>query len=306
LTPSDADRGDVVDRLRTELLAERLTLEQFEERAGAVYAATTLDELGELSRDLPEAVEERARAGRGARSITLLPMLLFVVVSLCAVSLIAAKRHGEPAPAPPSRTTTTLDPAQPMRDLAAREGWFNGCSASESALGSVGPTELQRPLDRLSDAVPLGPVEGYEVTYRSRVEVSSSSGRPWMSAGLDRAGAVEAYAASFNKGPPGPGGFGLLVLRFLDAASAQSAIHRMYTAYVCKFGGEPWTVTSVPGAVAAYNPGDTAQIYWAVGNIVSILDWSLYQDVPEAQRRAEAAAGAVMAKIDSSTQAATR
>ena len=136
--PSDADRQRVVDRLRSELLADRLALDEFEARAGAAYAAGTLDELADLSRGLP---------------------------------------------AVPAARSTTVDPARPMWDLAAREGWFDGCNA-----------------------------------------------------------------------------------------------------------------------VGAYLPGAGAQITRAVGNVVVIVEWSIYQEPPEALRRSEAVAVAGMAKIDTLTQ----
>lgn len=50
---SDAERELVVERLQRAVGAGRLTVEEFEERAAAAYAAVTRTELAELTRDLP-------------------------------------------------------------------------------------------------------------------------------------------------------------------------------------------------------------------------------------------------------------
>lgn len=50
---SDDDREKVVDSLREHTAQGRLTLDEFEERMSQAYAAKTLGDLGELSRDLP-------------------------------------------------------------------------------------------------------------------------------------------------------------------------------------------------------------------------------------------------------------
>ena len=50
----DADRERVAARLRENLVAGRLTLDEFSERLDAAYAARTQAELGELTRDLPQ------------------------------------------------------------------------------------------------------------------------------------------------------------------------------------------------------------------------------------------------------------
>ena len=54
LRVSDAERQFVVDRLRDETSAGRLTLDEFDERAGAAYAARTRGDLLHLLRDLPQ------------------------------------------------------------------------------------------------------------------------------------------------------------------------------------------------------------------------------------------------------------
>jgi hypothetical protein len=50
---SDADRQQVVDRLRDETAEGRLTLDEFDERVGEAYAAKTRSELEHVMRELP-------------------------------------------------------------------------------------------------------------------------------------------------------------------------------------------------------------------------------------------------------------
>ena len=52
---SDADRDRFADLLREQAAQGRLSLEEFSERVGAVYAATTRGELDRLVADLPVA-----------------------------------------------------------------------------------------------------------------------------------------------------------------------------------------------------------------------------------------------------------
>jgi hypothetical protein len=54
LRTSDAEREQVAKILRAAMTEGRLTLEEGEERLGAVYAAKFRDELGPLTADLPE------------------------------------------------------------------------------------------------------------------------------------------------------------------------------------------------------------------------------------------------------------
>ena len=51
---SDAERQQVVDRLRDEAAAGRLTLDEFDERAGEAWAAKTRSELLHVLRELPD------------------------------------------------------------------------------------------------------------------------------------------------------------------------------------------------------------------------------------------------------------
>lgn len=50
---SDADRDAVVERLKRALSQGRLTMEEFDERVAAAYAAKTQGDLTVLTRDLP-------------------------------------------------------------------------------------------------------------------------------------------------------------------------------------------------------------------------------------------------------------
>lgn len=56
---SDADRERAVVALREQLVAGRLTLEEFTERMADAYESRTTSELDSLSRDLPASVESR-------------------------------------------------------------------------------------------------------------------------------------------------------------------------------------------------------------------------------------------------------
>jgi Domain of unknown function (DUF1707) len=67
---SDEDRESVVAALKQHCAAGRLTLEELPGRVERAYAAATLDELAELTRDLParaEAAPEAAAPGAGGR-----------------------------------------------------------------------------------------------------------------------------------------------------------------------------------------------------------------------------------------------
>jgi Domain of unknown function (DUF1707) len=67
---SDEDRESVVAALKQHCAAGRLTLEELPGRVERAYAATTQDELAELTRDLPARggpAPEAAAAGTGGR-----------------------------------------------------------------------------------------------------------------------------------------------------------------------------------------------------------------------------------------------
>ncbi|CCG01240.1 DUF1707 SHOCT-like domain-containing protein [Blastococcus saxobsidens] len=53
---SDDDREETVRQLQRGLTQGRLTVDEFDERVRAAYAARTLGELAELTRDLPRSL----------------------------------------------------------------------------------------------------------------------------------------------------------------------------------------------------------------------------------------------------------
>ena len=68
LRVADADREQVADELREHMVAGRLTQEEFEERLGRAYEASTRAELDALKVDLPmsPATLQRALSKRKA------------------------------------------------------------------------------------------------------------------------------------------------------------------------------------------------------------------------------------------------
>ncbi|PXY25393.1 DUF1707 SHOCT-like domain-containing protein [Prauserella muralis] len=75
---SDADRDRVVATLRRHVGDGRLNLDEFSERAASAYRARTLNELNELTRDLP-ALDPPAPRAMAHRRV---PMLTWVVVAV--------------------------------------------------------------------------------------------------------------------------------------------------------------------------------------------------------------------------------
>ncbi|HMD51801.1 MAG TPA: DUF1707 domain-containing protein [Solirubrobacteraceae bacterium] len=69
LRVADGDREQLIGELRDHMLAGRLTAEEFEERVGRAYKATTRAELDAVSADLPmtPAALQRARDQRRAK-----------------------------------------------------------------------------------------------------------------------------------------------------------------------------------------------------------------------------------------------
>ena len=66
LRASDADRERIVEQLRQHTADGRLTMEEFEQRMSAAYAAKTYGDLAELTRDLPVDLGARKTAQAGA------------------------------------------------------------------------------------------------------------------------------------------------------------------------------------------------------------------------------------------------
>jgi hypothetical protein len=81
---SDRDREALVAQLGEHTSAGRLTLPEFEERVSAAYAAQTLADLDQLTRDLPAAPRPRpAEVRRPARGQSQQWWLLLLVGVIC-------------------------------------------------------------------------------------------------------------------------------------------------------------------------------------------------------------------------------
>jgi hypothetical protein len=65
---SDADRERIVEQLRRHTADGRLSIDEFEERMAAAYAARTYGELAQLTRDLPVDLAARAQSAGGGPS----------------------------------------------------------------------------------------------------------------------------------------------------------------------------------------------------------------------------------------------
>ena len=97
LRASDAEREATADRLRQHHTDGRLDTDEFQERLDRCFAAKTVGELAELTRDLPgDRAQQRAggRAGFGLlgclRMIPILPIILAIV----AIHLIVGALSG--------------------------------------------------------------------------------------------------------------------------------------------------------------------------------------------------------------------
>lgn len=66
LRASDADRDRIVEQLRRHTADGRLTMEEFDQRMSAAYAAKTYGELAGLTRDLPVDLGARGAGGAAA------------------------------------------------------------------------------------------------------------------------------------------------------------------------------------------------------------------------------------------------
>ena len=83
---SDSDREATADRLRKHHTDGRIDAEEFTERLDRCYAAKTVGELAELTRDLPGDPSRRRSGGRtgfgllgSLRMIPILPIILAIV-----------------------------------------------------------------------------------------------------------------------------------------------------------------------------------------------------------------------------------
>lgn len=84
---ADTDRERVVATLREHYAEGRLSLDEFQERSTAAYAAKTFGDLVPLSRDLPALPEPEAQQpdadapSRQRQAARFVPLLVFAVVS---------------------------------------------------------------------------------------------------------------------------------------------------------------------------------------------------------------------------------
>jgi len=97
LRASDAEREAMADRLRTHHTDGRLDSEEFQERLDRCFAAKTVGELAELTRDLPGDPARRSSGTRSGyrlfgclRMIPILPIILAII----AIHLIGAAVGG--------------------------------------------------------------------------------------------------------------------------------------------------------------------------------------------------------------------
>ena len=96
LRASDADREATADRLRQHHIDGRIDPEEFHERLDRCYAAKTMGELAELTRDLPGEPVRRGTGGRtslallgGLRMIPLVPIILAIVAIHLIVGVVS-------------------------------------------------------------------------------------------------------------------------------------------------------------------------------------------------------------------------
>ncbi|GAA2183771.1 DUF1707 SHOCT-like domain-containing protein [Micromonospora lupini] len=88
LRASDDDRHRVVAELHRHTAAGRLTLDEFSERAGAVWTARTLGDLAALTRDLPALPDPAAAAGGGGDPVGHGRRELLVLFAVAALTLL--------------------------------------------------------------------------------------------------------------------------------------------------------------------------------------------------------------------------
>jgi hypothetical protein len=88
LRASDADREATADRLRQHHTDGRLDQDEFQERLDRCFAAKTVGDLAELSRDLPDDPARRQAGGRtGFGLLSCLRMIPIVPIILAIVAL---------------------------------------------------------------------------------------------------------------------------------------------------------------------------------------------------------------------------
>ena len=88
---SDEDRRRVVAALERHTAAGRLSLDEFSERVGLVYAAATHGELARVTRDLP--LDETAAPAADPAPRQLLVALLLSAVTIAVLAVLLALLH---------------------------------------------------------------------------------------------------------------------------------------------------------------------------------------------------------------------
>lgn len=91
LRASDGDRHRVIAALQQHTAAGRLTLDEFSERVGSVYAARTLGELAATTVDLPfERAEPATVEEHHGRQLAVAFLIAIIAVVLFAVAYTLA------------------------------------------------------------------------------------------------------------------------------------------------------------------------------------------------------------------------
>ena len=91
---SDADRQRVIDALQRHTAAGRLTLDEFSERVGSVFAARTLQDLAAATVDLPaDDVAAQPGDGHAANARQLLIAFVVAAVALVLFAAVYALAH---------------------------------------------------------------------------------------------------------------------------------------------------------------------------------------------------------------------
>ncbi len=97
LRASDADREATADRLRRHHTEGRIDSEEFQERLDKCFAAKTVGELAELTRDLPGDPQRRGSGGRGGfgllGSLRMIP-IVSIIAAIVAIHLIVGVVSG--------------------------------------------------------------------------------------------------------------------------------------------------------------------------------------------------------------------
>ena len=112
-------------------------------------------------------------------------------------------------------------------------------------LGLTGVVPQKGSLDRLADAIPEGEIEHFALGHQGRFNLDGwETGNYWLRSAIDAADATDAYSGTFNRDTTartGPGGVWVLAVELPDEQSANRSLELAYTAFVCKFGADPFS-----------------------------------------------------------------